>query len=108
VPLFLKVECYAGYKADQHPLRFSFVISTAKSDLISGSPVALSGRTYQVTEVLDRWYGADFECFRVRADDNNLYVLRHHLDEDTWSLDAFRRDHSSLSQAAYAPGRWMR
>jgi hypothetical protein len=108
VPLFLKVECHAGYKADQHPLRFSFVISTAKPDLILDNPVSLGERTHQVTEVLDHWYGPDYECFKVGADDGNLYVLRHHLGEDAWSLDAFRRDHPSLSQAAYSPGRWMR
>ena len=49
-------------------------------------------RVYEVTEVLDRWYGPDYECFKVRADDHNLYVLRHQPGDDTWSLDAFRRD----------------
>jgi hypothetical protein len=92
VPSFLKVECYAGYKPDERPLRFSFVTTSGKSDLTSERSVIRRARTYHVTEVLDRWYGPDYECFRVRADDRNLYVLRHHFGQDTWSLDSFRRE----------------
>jgi hypothetical protein len=90
MPAHLKVECYAGYKADERPTRFSFVYETALESEI---------RSYEVAEVLDRWYGVGYECFKVRADDQNLYILRHELDEDTWRLDAFRRmtpaDHSN-------------
>ena len=66
VPLFLKVECYAGYKPDERPLRFSFIStgdSGSESSAVRGKP------TYQVAEVIDRWYGPDYECFRIRADD---------------------------------------
>lgn len=73
----LHVECYAGYKADERPLRFR---SSAKDS-----------RTFEVTEVLDQWYGVGYRCFRVRADDGNVYVLRHDEKEDEWVLDSFRR-----------------
>ena len=53
----LYVECYAGYKADERPLRFR---SQAKDS-----------RTFEVVEVLDQWYGIGYRCFRVRADDGN-------------------------------------
>jgi hypothetical protein len=76
--LCLKVECYAGYKADERPLRFI--------------PQARDGRTYEVAEVLDQWYGVGYRCFRVRADDGNLYVLRHDEEHDAWTLDSFRRN----------------
>ena len=90
----LQVECYAGYKADERPARFSFVRG---SNLRQDSPIDSSRagrgvRKYQVAAVLDRWYGPGYECFKVRADDGNLYVLRHELGEDTWRLDAFRAD----------------
>jgi hypothetical protein len=75
--LRLKVECYAGYRADERPLRFT--------------PQATGGRTYEVKEILDRWYGIGYRCFKVRADDNNLYVLRHNEEDDVWTLDSFRR-----------------
>ncbi|MBZ5560840.1 MAG: hypothetical protein LAP13_00305 [Acidobacteriia bacterium] len=77
--LRLKVECYAGYKADERPLRF-----------IPLTPLA---RTFEVRQVLDQWYGAGYTCFKVLADDGNLYILRHDNAEDIWTLDSFRRAH---------------
>ena len=76
--LRLKVECYAGYKADERPLRFTALVAGA--------------RTYEITDVLDQWYGVEYQCFKVRADDNNLYILRHHTKEDGWTLDSFRSE----------------
>jgi hypothetical protein len=78
--LSLKVECYSGYKADERPLRFSMGRATE--------------RTLEVKEVLDRWYGVGYSCFRVQADDDNIYILRHHKAEDVWTLDSFRRGQS--------------
>jgi hypothetical protein len=74
----LKVECYSGYRADERPLRFSFPGRT-------GTP------RYEVTKVLDQWYGVGYQCFKVRADDGNIYILRHQEMEDRWLLDSFRR-----------------
>jgi hypothetical protein len=76
--LELKVECYSGHKADERPLRFT--------------ALSLGARTYEVSEVLDQWYGIDYQCFKVRADDGNLYVLRHTMTDDSWTLDSFRRN----------------
>ena len=85
----LKVECYAGYKADERPLRFCFIPPRSlQSEAEEDRPPA---PVYEVIEVVDRWYGPGYECFRVRADDGNFYILRHQLGEDTCCLDAFRR-----------------
>ncbi len=72
----LRVETYSGFKADERPLRFR-----------------LGERSYEVREILDRWYGPDDTWFRVRADDGCCYVLRHRhgVNEDFWTLEAFRR-----------------
>jgi hypothetical protein len=67
------VECYAGYRAEQRPLRFT-----------------IRGRVFEVQEVEDQWYAPDALYFRVRADDGNFYVLRHDEAQDGWTLDAFR------------------
>lgn len=75
--LALKVECYSGYKADQRPLRFT--------------PLSQGGRNYQVVETLDQWYGEGYQCFKIRADDGNIYILRHSETDDGWTLDSFRR-----------------
>jgi len=69
----IHVKCYAGYRADERPLRFE-----------------LRGRQFEVADVEDRWYSPDATYFRVRADDGNFYVLRHDAGQDAWTLDAFR------------------
>ncbi len=74
----LKVECYAGYRADERPLRFTFA-DEAES------------KTHTVQQVLDQWYGVGYRCFKVLADDGNIYILRHQETEDVWTLDSFRR-----------------
>jgi len=81
--LHLKVECYSGYKADERPLRFSFVDKPGAQVL-------------EVAEVLDQWYGVGYCCFKVLADDGNFYILRHQQPEDDWVLDSFRRVPTSL------------
>jgi len=72
----LRVECYSGQKADERPVRFQ-----------------LGDRDYIVEELLDQWYGPEDAFFKVRADDGNLYILRHKVSvtEDTWHLEAFRQ-----------------
>lgn len=69
----IRVECHAGYRADEHPLRFE-----------------LRGRRFEVDLVEDRWYSPNATYFRVRAHDGNFYVLRHDELRDAWTLDAFR------------------
>jgi len=74
----LHVECYAGYRADERPLRLGFADKARAA-------------TYEVQEVLDQWYGEGYRCFKVRADDGNTYILRQEEDSDRWSLESFRR-----------------
>jgi hypothetical protein len=69
----VRVECYAGHRADQRPVRFSIL-----------------GRFFEVLEVEDQWYSPEAIYFRVLADDGNRYVLRHQETQDVWTLEAFR------------------
>lgn len=69
----IRVQCYAGYRADERPQRFT-----------------LGGRELVVSEVDGQWYTPLAMYFRVRADDGNFYVLRHDEVQDSWTLDAFR------------------
>jgi len=69
----IRVECYAGHKADERPVRFM-----------------LRGHSFEVRELDDRWYSPGASYFRVRAQDGNYYVLRHDEMQDFWTLDAFR------------------
>ncbi len=74
----IRVECYAGHRADERPLRFT-----------------LRGRLFEVAEVEDRWYSPGATYFRVRSDDGNYYILRHDEGMDIWTLDAFRASRDS-------------
>ena len=70
----VEVVCHSGYKGDERPVRFR-----------------LGGQDYFVEELLDQWYGPDDVFYKVRADDGNLYILRHNEREDEWRLESFRR-----------------
>jgi uncharacterized protein (UPF0128 family) len=72
--MILRVQCYAGRKADERPVRFQ-----------------LGNREYVVEEVLDQWYGTDETFYKVCADDGNLYIMRHQDAADEWRLESFRR-----------------
>ena len=69
----VRVEAYSGYKANERPLRF-----------------CLGDQWYEITEVVDRWYGPDYMYFRVRAGDGSLYVLRLEEETQQWSLAGFQ------------------
>ncbi|MFZ0335311.1 MAG: hypothetical protein WAN10_17965 [Candidatus Acidiferrales bacterium] len=69
----IRVECYAGHRADERPLRFF-----------------AGGHAYAVESVDDKWYSPEATYFRVRADDGNVYVLRHDEANDEWTMEAFR------------------
>jgi len=70
----LRVECYAGYRAEQEPIAFT-----------------LGERRLEVRAVLDRWVGPDYRYFRVAASDGNTYVLHHDEARGEWELGAFRK-----------------
>ncbi len=69
----IRVECYAGYRADQRPLRFK-----------------LGDHVFHVEDVQDQWYSPTAIYFRILASDGNVYVLRHDEANDCWTLEAFR------------------
>ena len=71
----VRVECYAGWTADERPVRFR-----------------LEDHEYMVAEVLDQWYGPEHLFFRVRADDGKVYILRRNTSvaDGEWDLVAFR------------------
>jgi hypothetical protein len=71
--MVIEVECYAGYRADERPLRFR-----------------MGERVYEVVEVEDRWYSPRAIYFRVIASDGNRYLLCHDEESDVWRLEAFR------------------
>jgi hypothetical protein len=69
----VRVECYAGRKANERPMRFW-----------------LEDHEYQVERILDQWYDPDGTFFKVRASDGNDYILRCGEPEGGWTLESFR------------------
>ena len=65
----ISVECYAGHKADERPVTFT-----------------LREKTFLVEQIVDRWYGEDYDYFKLIADDGNLYVIRRDRVEDEWEM----------------------
>jgi hypothetical protein len=67
------VECYAGYRADERPVRLK-----------------LGEQTLEIVEVEDRWYSPGETYFRVCVEGGDRYVLKHVEAQDIWSLEGFR------------------
>jgi hypothetical protein len=69
----VEVESYAGYKADERPMR-----------------LRLGERRLEILEVEDRWYSPGETYFRVRVEGGDRYVLKHMQAQDVWSLEGYR------------------
>ncbi len=65
----VRVECYAGYRGEETPRRFSF-----------------GELQVEVDEVVDRWLTPDHRYFKVRGDDGGVYVLRHDVVSGRWEM----------------------
>lgn len=68
----IKVECYAGYRGEETPVRFY-----------------LGERCIEVSEVLDRWLDPLHRYFKLRGNDHGIYILRHSTTTDSWELTLF-------------------
>jgi hypothetical protein len=76
----VRVETYAGHGGVEMLRRFR-----------------LDGREIEVSDNLDQWHGPDHRYFKVKGDDDNLYVLRFDESRADWELIMFQ---SAQSQAA--------
>lgn len=72
----LHVECYSAYKAEQRPKLFR-----------------IDQQEYRVVEVIDQWYGPQDAWYKLRANDGNIYILRHQtcVPDGAWDLVSFRK-----------------
>jgi hypothetical protein len=67
------VECYAGYKGDERPIKLQ-----------------IGNEMVEVADVEDRWYSPGATYFRVRLTNGDRYVVRREDAQDVWTLEAFR------------------
>lgn len=68
----LAVECYAGHRGEQEPRAFS-----------------IGARRVCVEEIIDRWISPLHRYFKVRADDGDVYILRHDEPSGLWTLTMY-------------------
>lgn len=67
--IYVKVSAFTGAGIDERPLSFS-----------------IGGRSFDVVEVCDRWYGDRYDYFELLADDGYDYILRRDREADRWEL----------------------
>ncbi len=65
----IRVECYAGYRGEETPRMIRF-----------------KKRVIRVEEVLDSWLAPNHRYFKVKGDDQFIYILRHDPQQDFWQL----------------------
>ena len=79
----IQVDCYAGHRADEEPRRFY-----------------IGEREINVNEIIDRWLDPTHRYFKVRGNDNDIYILRQDVGSDTWEMTLFdsgKRESTRLS-----------
>jgi hypothetical protein len=72
----IKVECHAGYKADEYPICFY-----------------LDDERFVIQEIKDRWYQGDrdpacpvSDYFKVATAGGRSFIIKHELGNDKWFL----------------------
>lgn len=77
----MKVSCYAGYRGEETPRRFT---------LETGGPGS-GRREVEVVAVEARWREPGWRAFRVCGDDDRTYELRQDVESGRWELRALER-----------------
>jgi hypothetical protein len=70
----LTVNCYAGHRGEQTPRQIQF-----------------GKRKIEVVEIVDQWLSPDHRYFKLIADDQGLYIIRHDEREQKWELTFFKQ-----------------
>lgn len=70
--LAVTVECYSGYRGEEAPRRF-----------------CMGDKAVEISEILDRWLDPAHRYFKVRGEDNAIYILRHDVTAGQWELVMF-------------------
>ena len=65
----IRVECYAGYRADEEPRCFY-----------------IGKRKITINAIIDRWLHPKHRYFKVRGDDDGIYILRNDVNSDMWEM----------------------
>ena len=75
----IRVECYAGYRAEQEPRAFW-----------------CGEQRLEVRAIVDRWFAPAQRWFKVDAEDGDVYILRHDETSGEWDIAAYRAQQGRL------------
>jgi hypothetical protein len=67
--MLVQVECYAGHRGEQTPRR-----------------LRLDGRSIELVELLDCWLAPEHRYFKMRTEDQAIYILRQDEPSRRWEL----------------------
>jgi len=67
--MYIEVETYSGYKADEYPRKFW-----------------LGEKQLEIMDIEDRWYSPGSSYFKVFADDGKTYIIKHNTKSDNWEM----------------------
>jgi hypothetical protein len=67
--MYIKVECYAGYRGEETP-RY----------------IRMATYKIKVIEVVDRWLAPDHRYFKIIGEDDATYIIRHETATRQWQL----------------------
>jgi len=65
----ISVECYAGYREEETP-----------------RAVWIGSRKIEVIDILDRWLSPDHRYFKIRGNDQSIYIIRNDSMTLEWDL----------------------
>lgn len=69
----ITVECFWENDSNRRPTAFS-----------------LMGRPYKVKEIIDTWHAKVAVYFKVKAEDDNIYLLKYDERQEKWDLVFFQ------------------
>ena len=76
----IRVECYAGYRAEETP-----------------RCIWLGDKKIVVKDIQDRWLAPNHRYFKILGDDDAVYILRHDANTWDWELVYFKKNDSRIS-----------
>jgi len=71
----ISVECYCGYRGE----------GTTRT-------VCIGSRKIEVTEILDRWLSPDHRYFKIRGNDQSIYIIRNDSITSKWDLTYYMQE----------------
>jgi hypothetical protein len=84
--LEIQVSCYAGYRGEETPRHFN-----------------IGRRRIDVVDVIDRWLSPEHRYFKVKGDDEAVYILRHDVPRAHWELIMFDAQSAHSSPRGEVP-----